>query len=247
MLCDISPFRCMHFRHLASSWATDFDKWHWIAMFPSLPHHLSDDTLYISTLPSPLLHPPVFRNRRLHREELWRTRKSSIRVCLPAIPIKGSTVLAICELRRPRARSCAFPRNWTGSILRGHPRISLPLFLWLHRASYVHTYIHIYITRPGIGRTTHWDRKILFPLDVRPCLRNVRGSKVNFLLSFYIYHCSSMYSEIRPYFNVTVILYVTCLDHSTNVLVSEDMIFFFYEVRLDIFVRNSKTFLVWHL
>lgn len=98
----------------------------------SLPPFARRHVVYISVPSLPfLILPSLATEDYVGKSFVVRKRKSSIRVCLPAIPIKGSIVLAIRELRRPRARarSCGFPRNWTGSILRGHPRISLPLFL----------------------------------------------------------------------------------------------------------------------
>jgi len=143
-------------------------------MFSSFLHQFTRrHVVYLHALSS-LLHPSVFRNRRLRRKKLCRMRESSIRVCLPAIPIKGSIVLTIRELRRPCARSCVFPRNWTGSILRGDSGISVPLFLRLYRTSYIHIYIYTYIYKSSyIGQTTH--RKILFLLDVsQECMEELK-------------------------------------------------------------------------
>jgi len=136
----------------------------------------------------------LLQSKITSRRALSYARESSIRVCLPAIPIKGSIVLAIREFQRPRARSCAFPRNWTGSILRRHPCVSLSLFLrLLHWALYVHIYTHTHTHTHTPSSLDHPSgSKDPFPFGQQTlCLKNVLGSKMDILLSFGIY-CSSL-------------------------------------------------------
>jgi len=122
-------------RHLASLRATDFDKRHWISTFASLLHHLPDT--YIS-VPSLLLL-KITSGRAL---SYARERKSSIRVCLPAIPIEGSIALAIREPRRPRARSCAFSTKLDGfNLERAPPRLSAAV-LGTAASGIVRTYVN---------------------------------------------------------------------------------------------------------
>lgn len=59
---------------------------------------------YISRYSSPLSFFSSFQPK-IHREELCRTRESSISVCLPAMAIKGSIVLAVCERTLAAARN----------------------------------------------------------------------------------------------------------------------------------------------
>lgn len=116
--------------------------------FPFLPRHLSDtpDAVYLRAS-SPLLSSPKITSRRA----LSYAGELPIPVCLPAIPIKGSIVLAACG-RHSRAREIVYvSTKLDGLDVEG----ALPPFRYSrdcccieHRA-HIRTYIYIrvYINR----------------------------------------------------------------------------------------------------
>lgn len=201
-------------RHFALLWATDFDKRHRVATFPFFLRHLSDDVLYISML---LLFPSFFfspftaedytgksfvvRERAPSRFvfRLWRSKDRS---SLPSVRDSGS-----------RAKSCVFPRNWTGSISRGvSPRFPSAI---LEDASgtYMYTYIHIYVymykQASCIRWTTHWDRKILLPPDL--WCQTGPWKCIAALSWIFYYHLIFIVHHVlvdRPYLNITMISHI---------------------------------------
>lgn len=107
------------------------------------------------------------RSRRLHREKLCRTRESFIPVCLPAMAIKGSIVLAVRELRRSRKIVMRFHE-----IGRVQSREGIPAFPCCIGH---HMYTLCINKRPASGwPPTEIERSFSLRIyDVRPVFRNV--------------------------------------------------------------------------
>lgn len=107
-----------------------------------------------------------------------------------------SSLLSVRELRRPRLKSCAFPRNWTGSIFeRASPAVILEAAALVTICMYIHVYVHIHIhinKRPASGGPpTEIERSFSLRIyDVRS-LGMYRGLEPNFLLSFIVHHVCS--------------------------------------------------------
>lgn len=171
-------------------------------MFPSLPHHLPDNTLYIS-MPSLLFFivlsfatedyagKSFVVRERAPSGFVFRLFRSKDRSSLPFVSTGD----------RARDIVCVSTKLDGFNLERVSPH--LPAAILETASGIVCVYKYTYIRKPScIGQTTQGS-KDPFPFGRQTALQECsRRSKVDLLLSFDIY-CSYMYSEIRPYPNVT--------------------------------------------